>query len=83
VLASTYSRLGQNDKAIQVLRNGLQLPAGANNPQLQRALELALSQRLNASQRSLDDPAYQQRLLKALLEPTADPPAVALKLIGW
>ena len=83
VLASTYSRLGQNDKAIQVLRDGLQLPAGAADQRLQKGLELALSQRLNASQRSLDDPAYQQRLLPVLLEPTADPPAVAMKLIGW
>lgn len=83
VLAVAHSQLGQNDQAIQVLRNGLQLPAGVRDSRLQKGLELALAQKLFASSQSRDQIKDTQRLLREWQESTPDSPAVAARLIGW
>lgn len=82
VLAIAYSRIGQNDKAIQVLRDGLQLPAGAANRQLRNALEWATAQRLGSILPTFTDAAKRQRLLEMLLDSDANSSAAALQLLG-
>lgn len=84
LLAIAHSYLQQQDRALQVLREGLQRTSGAEDHRLKDALGLAIAQRLGGTippgHHSEGD---REKLLQELLDLAPSSTAVALRLLRW